>query len=90
VLWITAVKWEQIRPTCCIHKYVKWYKKLALDILDVPLLNAYELYLVQNGKGWHFLTEWHQRVSDKKKNMTKEESYLKVKGIPQHLLVKRI
>jgi hypothetical protein len=38
----------------CIHKSVKWYKKLALHILNVALLSVHALYLMQNEKGMLF------------------------------------
>jgi hypothetical protein len=34
----------------CIHKSVKWYKKLAFHILDIALLSAHSLCLMQNEK----------------------------------------
>jgi hypothetical protein len=38
----------------CIHKSVKWYKKLALQIFDIALLSAHALYLMQNERGMSF------------------------------------
>jgi hypothetical protein len=35
----------------CIRKSAKWYKKLSLHILNVALLNAHALYMMQNEKG---------------------------------------
>jgi hypothetical protein len=40
-----------LRCVQCICKSVKWYKKLALHILNIALLNAHALYLMQNEKG---------------------------------------
>jgi hypothetical protein len=34
----------------CIRKSARWYKKLALHILDVALHNVHALYLLQNFK----------------------------------------
>jgi hypothetical protein len=38
----------------CIHKSVKWYKKLALHIMNVALLSTHALYLMHNQKGTLF------------------------------------
>jgi hypothetical protein len=38
----------------CICKSVKWYKKLALPIMNVALLSAHAFYLMHNQKGTLF------------------------------------
>ena len=39
----------QIGSIECVRKCVKWYKKMFMHLLDVCILNAYNLWLVKTG-----------------------------------------
>lgn len=55
----------------CVCKSVKWYKKLALHILNSALLSAHALYLMQNEKGMS-LTDFQLSSEGFWKNIKKE------------------
>ena len=40
---------SQISSLECLHKSVKWYKKVFFHLLDISRLNAYNMYLVRTG-----------------------------------------
>ena len=40
----------QIGEIDCVRKSVKWYKKVFFHLMDMCVLNAYNLYLVKTGK----------------------------------------
>jgi hypothetical protein len=75
-----------------IHKSVNWYKKLALHILNVALLSAPALYLMQNEKGMS-LPDFQMSVirglleKHKERRISSRGVRCSSGDIPQHLTV---
>ena len=40
----------QVGAIECVRKCIKWYKKIFMHMLDISILNAYNLWLVKTGK----------------------------------------
>ena len=40
----------QVGSIECVRKCIKWYKKMFMHLLDVTILNSYNLWLVKSGK----------------------------------------